>query len=238
MTDSIVRGELATTAVLSEFQTLISNHLTSTGRYLCVTNVNAGHITEILAHVFHVQFKQCEICLTWSPYSVSVFMLKWTKYLLIPLIGEYLNSVKSEKQKPNVECQAASDSKEVRYQNNKSTYLFFNWNMILLSITMTIKINNSLINNKIIFVHALRSVNCVSHVGYYHQHAHAACSSEPSHEYVDKLEKKFCKSSYRWLFIIIIKTENVGQMVNKWWAEKVLVLNTSLCVVVWVMAFG
>ena len=54
----------------------------------------------------------------------------------------------------------------------------------------------------------------------------------------DKLEQKFCKSSYQWLFTIIIKTENIGQMVNKWWAEKVLIFNTSLCVVVWVMAFG
>ena len=41
--------------------------------------------------------------------------------MLMSLMGEYLNSVMSEKQKSNFGCQAARDTKEVRYQNNKST---------------------------------------------------------------------------------------------------------------------
>ena len=62
------------------------------------------------------------------------------------LIGDYLNSVKSEEQKSNLGCQAAHDTKEVRYQNKKGALL--NWNTILLYTTMTITINNSIITNK------------------------------------------------------------------------------------------
>ena len=57
----------------------------------------------------------CDICLAWSLYSLSVSMSKWQKYLQMSLIGGYLNSVKSEKQKSNFDCQAARDSKEERY---------------------------------------------------------------------------------------------------------------------------
>ena len=100
------------------------------------------------------------ICVTLSPYSVSVFMSKWRKYLEMSLIGEYLNSVKSEKQKFNFGCQAACDTKEVRYWYNKSTSLFLNWNTMLSYITMNITINNTIITNKIMSLCLIIQQSC------------------------------------------------------------------------------
>ena len=65
------------------------------------------------------------------------------------LIREHLNSVKLETQKKSIfVCRAARDTKDVRYQNSKSNYLFLNLNTILLYITMTKTINNSISANK------------------------------------------------------------------------------------------
>ena len=79
------------------------------------------------------------------------------------LFGEYLNSIKSEKQKSNFGCQVERDPKGVRSEICKSISFFLNWNTILLYITMTITINISIFSNKIMSLHSARCVTPVSH---------------------------------------------------------------------------
>ena len=125
-------------------------------------------LEKVLAANFQLQFLTtkisavlCQICLTWFPNSVSVFVSKWRKYLEMSLICEYLNSVKSENQKFNFGFQVARGTKEVRYWNKKSTSLFLNWNTMLFYITMTITINNSIITNKTMSLRARHTARCV-----------------------------------------------------------------------------
>ena len=94
------------------------------------------------------------MCLTWSPYYPSVIISKQRNCLQMPLIGEYLNSVNVEKQKFIFVCRVERSTKGVTYQNFKRKSSFLNRNTILSCITMTIRIRNSIITNKIMSLNA------------------------------------------------------------------------------------